>query len=239
MIQYEWRGTRFIGESRVFWRVMNYYMMSCLCCLLWMSAAGFVFFWFAFERDFMHAWCPVSVCISTFFEMLSHLSSFNERFWAGGNLLLNCAPLEVSALSTFVALFLWESLLLNYVGWMRLLKWWLFCWWWNLQRSVSKTFYFFYFLFFQCIYISNGSCPPIGSDEEDVVELARDLVSCFCILLNFWNFKNCWNSSSESDSSWIGTEVLWVDLGVIGEFAFLATWWIWWWSFFSLCWWIQ
>jgi len=46
--------------------------------------------------------------------------------------------------------------------------------------------------------MSYGSCPPIGSDEEDVVELARDLLSCFCIFLNFWNFKNCWNSSSES-----------------------------------------
>jgi len=35
------------------------------------------------------------------------------------------------------------------------------------------------------VYMSYGSCPPIGSDEEDVVELARDLLSCFCIFLNF------------------------------------------------------
>ena len=56
------------------------------------------------------------------------------------------------------------------------------------------------FFFLNDIYISNGSCPPIGSDDEDVVELARDLLTCFCIFLKFWNFKNCWNSSSESES---------------------------------------
>ena len=60
-------------------------------------------------------------------------------------------------------------------------------------ENVSKILFF---------YISNGSWPPIGStDEEDVVELARDLLSCFYIFLNFWNCKNCWNSSSESESS--------------------------------------
>ena len=59
---------------------------------------------------------------------------------------------------------------------------------------LMMDFFFPYFL--NDIYISNGSCPPIG-----FVELARDLLSCFCIFLNFWNFKNCWNSSSESESS--------------------------------------
>jgi len=62
---------------------------SWLCLLLICFWAGGIYF--------MHAWCAVSVCISAFSEMLSPLSSFNERFWAGGNLLLNYAPLELCA----------------------------------------------------------------------------------------------------------------------------------------------
>jgi len=101
------------------------------------------------------------------------------------------------------------------------------CFWGEFGVLSEKESWELFEFFF---YMSYGSCPPIGSDEEDVVELARDLLSCFCNFLNFWNFKNCWNSSSESESSWIVVGVLWVGFGVTGEFIFLGTCWIWYWS---------
>ena len=98
----------------------------------------------------------------------------------------------------------------------------------------THRYIYIYRFFFQDDYMSKGSCPPIGSVEvEDVAELACDLLNCFCIFSNFWNWRNCWNSLSESESesfwSWIGA--LELDFGVEEESTCLETCWIWCWIF--------